>query len=87
MAYVVVVVTIINSLALVLIGAILLNLRLELTEMVGTAIQDEVRKQDDRIEKRSQRSRGQPEDTNGTELDPITAPLERMAPGVPYRRS
>lgn len=35
-------------------------------EMVGAAVREEVRRQDDRIEKRAQRAQGGGEDANGT---------------------
>ena len=80
MAYVVVVFAIINSLALVYGTVILLNLKLDLMESVETAVQDEVRKQDDRIEKRLAKREGPPEEAQGMPLDGA------MRVGVPYRR-
>ena len=52
MGYVVVVFAIINAAALLAVGYYLRECWRELPEYVSTAIQDEVRKQDDRIEKR-----------------------------------
>lgn len=80
MGYVVVVFAIINSLALVYATVILLNLKLDLMESVETAIQDEIRKQDDRIEKRLAKREGTAEEPQGPPVD------GRMQVGVPYRR-
>jgi len=52
MAYVVVVFCMLNALALGAVGYYLRECWKDLPTYVGTAIQDEVRKQDDRIEKR-----------------------------------
>lgn len=52
MGYVVVVFAIINSAALIALALIVAWIYRELPMYVSTAIQDEVRKQDDRIEKR-----------------------------------
>jgi len=52
MGYVVVVFCLINALALAAVGWYLRECWRDLPSYVGTAIQDEVRKQDDRIEKR-----------------------------------
>jgi len=80
MAYVVVVFAIINTAALL--GAayyILVSLN-SMVEIVGTTMADEIRKQDDRIEKRLQRAQGQPE-------DPVPTPTDaRLTVGQPFRR-
>jgi len=55
MAYVVVVFCLLNTLALGAVGWYLRECWRELPMYVSTAIQDEVRKQDDRIEKRLQK--------------------------------
>jgi len=79
MAYVVVVFTIINSAALVWAALILLGLTQDIPTIVESAIQDEVRKQDDRIEKRQARAAGPGEDT-------ITTAPDGLAAGQPFRR-
>lgn len=59
------------------------RLSAELGESVGTTIQEEVRRQDDRIEKRLQRARGGPEDTGGTDEGLARGPV---LAGRPTRR-
>jgi len=83
MGYVVVVFAIINSACLVAVMLGFLTLREDLLTSVGTVIEDEVRRQDDRIEKRLAKVQGKPEkDGEGLEL-----PSDgRMEVGRPYRR-
>ncbi len=80
MAYVVVVFAMINAAALGAVGWWLWRLGDALPILVETVIQEEVRKQDDRIEKRVQRAQGQSEDTPPTPSD------GHLRPGIPYRR-
>jgi len=80
MAYVVVVFTIINSAALVWVAFILLGVIQDLPAIVESAILEEIRKQDDRIEKRHQRAQGPAEDVPVTHND-------RLQSGMPLRRS
>lgn len=83
MAYVVVVFTIINSAALVGFAIMLLIVVRELPMWVETAVQDEIRKQDDRIEKRVAKVQG----TRPTDEESLEAPVDgRMVVGRPYRR-
>jgi len=82
MGYVVVVFAIINAAALLGVGYFLRELWRDLPTYVGTAIQDEVRKQDDRIEKRLAKAIAPVTSGEGT---PVTA-TDGMRPGVPYRR-
>lgn len=84
MAYVVVVSTLINVLALGAAGWILWKMRWDVMGCIVTAIQDEVRKQDDRIEKRAQRASGPAEDIVPTAVDGRSQ--DRLSPGRPYRR-
>lgn len=83
MAYVVVVFSIINSAALLAVAWFLwLTLR-DLPTYVETAIADEVRKQDDRIEKRAARAQG----PDSTGADPAgTLATDGLMPGRPVRR-
>lgn len=80
MGYVVVVFAIINSAALLAVAWYLTQLWRELPTFVATAIGDEVRKQDDRIEKRLARAERPAEDMPETVRDGA------MRPGVPFRR-
>ena len=80
MGYVVVVFAIINSAALLAVGWYLRGIYRELPMYVGTAIGDEVRKQDDRIEKRLER-RERPADEA-----PESSRDGAMRVGQPYRR-
>lgn len=83
MGYVVVVFAIINTLALGWAAMILLNLGGDLMASVETVIQDEVRKQDDRIEKRLAKREGSP----ATGEESLATPADgRMEVGRPYRR-
>lgn len=83
MGYVVVVFTIINAAALIAVGWCLWYLWRELPMYVSTAIQDEVRKQDDRIEKRLAKVQGKPQSGE----QPIEEPFDgRMVAGRPHRR-
>jgi len=79
MAYVVVVFAIINTLALAYAAIIVMGMREDILASVETVIQDEVRKQDDRIEKRQARAAGPAEDAPPTPPDGLTV-------GQPYRR-
>lgn len=80
MGYVVVVFAIINSAALVAVAWYVSQLWRELPNFVATAIGDEVRKQDDRIEKRLERRERPAEDVPETAHDGV------MRIGQPYRR-
>jgi len=82
MGYVVVVFAIINGAALVGLGAYLWYVWRDLPVYVGTAIQDEVRKQDDRIEKRLQRAA----DPVETQRDSLQTSPDGMRAGQPWRR-
>ena len=83
MAYVVVVFCMINALALGAVGWYLRECWRDLPNYVGTAIQDEVRKQDDRIEKRLARAVDKVE----TETDEIGTPSrDGLRSGMPFRR-
>lgn len=82
MGYVVVVFAIINTAALGLVALFLMNLTGDIPAIVETVIQDEVRKQDDRIEKRRQRAEGPAEDAPETLRDGTA----RLQPGRPYNR-
>jgi len=82
MEYVVVVFAIINSGFLLLAGVLLVNLQQDLMASVETVIQEEVRRQDDRIEKRRQRSEGPAQDEPATPVDN----LSKLEVGRPYNR-
>lgn len=82
MGYVVVVFTIINTAALLAVGYFLRELWRELPGYVGTAIQDEVRKQDDRIEKRLAKAIAPAANDEG----PPVAATDGMQAGRSYRR-
>lgn len=83
MAYVVVVFAIINSAMLLAVAIGFFTLREDLLISVETAVGDEVRKQDDRIEKRVAKGQGKPE--NGEE--PLALPADgRVEVGRPHRR-
>ena len=83
MGYIVVVFCILNTLALVAMGLIIAYMYRELPMFVEKAIQDEVRKQDDRIEKRLARVERPTADGNAPE--PIADGAMRV--GQPYRRA
>ena len=83
MAYVVVVFCIINGFALVWGALLLAGFLKDMPAIVETAIQDEVRKQDERIEKRAQRAKGQDQDMDGTDVANNSVRLEA---GRPLRR-
>jgi len=83
MAYVVVVFAIINSAALVLVAYFVLAALNDAVAIVGSTVEDEIRKQDDRIEKRLakvQGTRQNDEETQGTHSN------ERVEVGRPLRR-
>jgi len=80
MAYVVVVFAMINVMALGGMGWVLWRLRWDTMELIQSVIRDEVKKQDDRIEKRLERAQRPAEDIEPTLSD------GRMQPGVTYRR-
>lgn len=82
MAYVVVVFAMINTAALVAVAWYARELWRELPGYVQTAIVDEVRKQDDRIEKRLAKAI-QP---SGNDEGPIPTATDGMKAGQPYRR-
>lgn len=79
MAYVVVVLTILNGLALAYAAWHFWTLLPVLEETIRTSMNEEVKKQDDRIEKRLQRAQGQESDLTETSPDGIMAgrPLRR----------
>jgi len=81
MGYVVVVFAIINTLALVGVAMLLVSYSGAILESVETAIQDEVRKQDDRIEKRLAKAK----EPAGNEPGTVES-SDGMRPGVPWRR-
>jgi len=82
MGYVVVVFAIINSAALLAVGWYLRECWRELPMYVSTAIQDEVRKQDDRIEKRLSRASGPTQEGPETVRDGAV----RLQAGRPFNR-
>ena len=83
MAYVVVVFAIINSAFLVAVALGFMALREDLLTSVETAVGDEVRKQDDRIEKRVAKVQGSAE----TGEESLAIPSDgRMVAGRPQRR-
>ncbi len=86
MAYVVVVFAIINSAFLVAVWLGFMALREDLLVSVETAVVDEVRKQDDRIEKRVAKVQGKPE--NGEESLPVGIKSfdGQVEVGRPHRR-
>jgi len=83
MGYLFTVVIILNTAALVAVGYYLRELWRELPMFVSTAVSDEVRKQDDRIEKRLAKLA----EPRGNELEPTPIDTGRMRAGVPVRRS
>ncbi len=83
MAYVVVVFAIINSAFIGAAAMFFWYIYRDLTAHVGTVIQEEVRRQDDRIEKRVAKREGPSE--NSDEPHPIGI-NDGPRPGVPYRR-
>jgi len=84
MGYVVVVFCLINTAALLAVGWYLRECWRDLPNYVGTAIQDEVRKQDDRIEKRLAKREESPGSDAGT-VSNIGA-TDGMRAGQPWRR-
>jgi len=83
MAYVVVVFAIINSAVFIAVWLAFVALREDLLTSVGTVIEDEVRRQDDRIEKRVAKQQGKP----GNDEEVLALPADgRMEVGRPYRR-
>ena len=83
MAYVVVILAMVNAAAVAGFTWWLVRLAREYPIIVETAIVDEIRKQDDRIEKRLQRAQGQAQDTVETgELE-----HNGIQAGRPVRRS
>ena len=83
MGYVVVACVVINVVALGLIALFFWGIAQDYPRMVQSAIEDEVRRQDDRIEKRVARAA----DTHGTDPDAIgTVPTDGLRAGMPYRR-
>ena len=82
MGYVVVVFGIINTAALLGVAWLLMGYGAQMEETVLTAIQEEVRKQDDRIEKRRQRAEGPAQDEQATPLDI----MPQVVAGRPTRR-
>jgi len=85
MAYVVVVFAIINVAALLGVTYFLWWVGRDYATIVQTAVQDEVRRQDDRIEKRLARAAGPSEDK--VENDFSTGYTDVLRPGVPMRRN
>ena len=82
MAYVVVVFAMINTAALLAVGWYLRECWRDLPSYVGTAIQDEVRKQDDRIEKRLAKR----EESPGSDTGTLSVATDGMRAGQPWRR-
>lgn len=83
MGYVVVVFAIINSAFLVAVALGFFALREDLVTTVVTVIGDEVRKQDDRIEKRLAKPQGKP----AIDGEDLALPSDgRMVAGRTYRR-
>jgi len=82
MAYVVVVFAMINTAALLAVGWFLRDFMRDGPMFVARAIQEEVRKQDDRIEKRLQRAEGPARTDDGQEQLPTSG----LRSGMPYRR-
>lgn len=80
MGYVVVVFCILNVAALCGMGYLVFILITDVPTIVETAIQSEVKKQDDRIEKRQARAERPPEDAPETMRDGA------MRVGQPFRR-
>jgi len=85
MAYVVVVFAIINVAALLGATAFLWWVGRDYATIVATVIQEEVRRQDDRIEKRVARAQGPTEDTVTNDFS--TGYTDVLKPGVPHRRN
>ena len=83
MAYVVVVFAIMNSAALAGVAWWLWTFQRDLATQVQTAIQDEVRRQDDRIEKRLARTEGTVRDSDANTRDPTDGLIQA---GRPVRR-
>ncbi len=81
MAYVVVVFAMINVAALGGMGWVLWHLRWDMMRLIETVIKDEVKKQDDRIEKRLERAARPPED-----MEPTAIESGRVVSGRPMRR-
>ena len=87
MAYVVVVFAIINAAAILGVAFFFWGIAQDYPKMVQTAIQDEVRKQDDRIEKRLARVQGVQTDPDGNLTDPaVLAGVSAVRAGVRVRR-
>jgi len=89
MAYVVVVCAMLNGAAMVGVGYYLWKYWNEVPQMVQTSIQDEVRRQDDRIEKRQQRAAGPSQDGNGTvaaDANDLGGAVSGIRAGRPTRR-
>jgi len=82
MGYLVVVFAMVNTAALLTVGWYLRECWKELPMYVSTAIQDEVRKQDDRIEKRLAKVVRAPEEDDGM----IAGAVHGVLPGRPVRR-
>lgn len=81
--YLFTVLTILNVAALVAVGWFLMGATAALAMTVEAAISEEVRKQDDRIEKRLQRAQGPAEDAPQTQADGVQA---KVLAGRPTRR-
>lgn len=86
MAYVVVVFAMINTAALLAVGWYLREMYRDLPMYVSTAIQDEIRKQDDRIEKRVEKAKGVATDRDGNVTDEAVLAGMRVIPGRPFKR-
>jgi len=83
MGYVVVVFCLLNTAALAAVGWYLRECWRDLPTYVGTAIQDEVRKQDDRIEKRLAKR----EESVTSEQGMVSnGDVDGLRSGMPYRR-
>ena len=82
MAYVVIVFCMFNTAALAGGAYILWSMYRDIPVMVQTAIQDEIRRQDDRIEKRQAKAEGAARESDGNAGPGFR---ERMLPGRPYK--
>jgi len=82
MHYVNLILILLNTMALTTLGYMVLQWSAAIEETVQTAISNEVRLQDDRIEKRVSRAKGHAEDTAETVAD---EPMQLRA-GMPTRR-
>jgi len=82
MVYFIVALTMINALALIAVTLVVAIVYYGLPGMVETAVAQEIRLQDDRIEKRVQRAKGPAEDEEPTPVDNLSP----IRAGMPTRR-